>query len=93
MFEFVPELGRVAYIHNQVKIFPLRAINSKNGNVCYSFVGVPNNAKLKFLAGKAKELGCNPKLHFTKLANMESVKLDNGDVIKPEMVTEKAPKA
>ena len=86
-------MGRLAYIRDQVKIFPLKAVNVKNGHVCLSFIGIPNNAKRKFLPAKAKELGCNPKLHFTKLANMEPVTLENGNVIEPEMVTEKAPKA
>ena len=93
VFEFVPEQRRVAYVHESVKIFPLKAVNPKNGHVCYSFVGIPNCGKPKFLPAKAKELGCNPKAHYSKLSNMESVKLDNGNTITPDMVTEKAPLA
>ena len=93
MFEYVPEVGRVAYVHDQVRIFPLRAINAKNGHVCYSFFGVPNKSKPKFLPNEAKKLGCNPKQHFNKLSNGETVELEDGTQVTPEMVTQAAPPA
>ena len=58
-----------------------------------SYIGIPYNAKRKFLPAKAEEIGCDPKLHYSKLANMEPVSLDNGNIVEPEMVTEKAPRA
>ena len=73
---------------DDVKIFPLRAVSSKNGHICYSFIGIPEMALPKLLPAKAKELGCDPKKHFSLLKNGSSVTLDNGTVICPEMVTE-----
>ena len=35
-------------------------------------------------------MGCNPRLHFARLKSGESITLDNGDVITPEMVTSKS---
>ena len=79
---------RVALKDDEVTIYPIRATNSKGNNECYSFVGIPNNAKPRFLPMKARELGCIPNIHFKPLSNMQSVTLENGDVVLPEMVTD-----
>ena len=69
--------------------YPIRAVSAKTGKECFSFIGVPDCAKGKFLPQKAKQLGCVPNLHFKLLSDSQSVTLDNGDVIFPEMVTDK----
>ena len=38
-------------------------------------------------------LGCVPHIHFKRLVEGETVTLDNGNVVKPEMVMGKADKA
>ena len=35
-------------------------------------------------------LGCQPHIHFKRLVEGETVTLDNGNVVKPEMVMGKA---
>ena len=85
----MPEMMRVAYRDEAMTIYPIRAVNPASNGECFSFVGVPDNARGRFLPLKAKELGCIPHLHFKQLAEMQSVTLDNGDVILPEMVTDK----
>ena len=40
----------------------------------------------KFLEERAHQLGCNPFLHYQKLNNGQSVLLENGTKVTPEMV-------
>ena len=60
---------------------------------CYSFAFRPLQARPRFLARTARMLGCVPHIHFKRLVEGETVTLDNGNIVKPEMVMGKADKA
>ena len=75
----------MAYQDSEVTICPMRSSDS-SGHENFSFFIVPNCAKPKFLAHRATELGCDPVLHFKQLVNNKPVTLDDGSIIKPEMV-------
>ena len=84
---FIEKYNRVAFQDQNLTVFPLRASN-KNGDEVYSFIGIPSNAPPKFNPTKARELGCDPRIHFKSLAAGNAVELENGNKIEPEMVTE-----
>lgn len=60
--------GHLCFKEEELTIFPLVALNSQGQKPCYSFIGVPAQARGTFLPKKAKELGCNPKEHFRPLS-------------------------
>ena len=64
LLQFIPNMMRVGIKDDKVTIYPIRAVNSKNNHQCYSFLGIPRNAKPHFLPEKAKELGLIPSKHF-----------------------------
>ena len=89
--DFMPfneEYNRVAFKDENMTIFPIRATSSENGQECFSFIGIPNNAPPKFIPSIARELGCIPHIHFKTLHRGRYVILENGNKISPEMVTE-----
>ena len=45
---------RIAIRDDAMTFYPVRAVNSRTGKECFSFIGVPDNAKAKFLPQKAK---------------------------------------
>ncbi len=51
---------------------------------------VPAQTRGKFLPKIATQLGCKPREHFKVLTAGESVTLDDGKIITPDMVTDKA---
>ena len=69
----MPETMWIAIRDAVMTFYPIKAVNSKTGKECFSFFGVPDNAKGKFLPQKAKQLGCIPNLHFKKLTDSQSV--------------------
>ena len=83
------DVGRLMLKDTEVKIFILKAKSSDTGHTIFSYFGVPEMALAKLLPQKAKELGCDPRKHYGLLKNGQSVTLDDGTVIKPQMVTEK----
>lgn len=62
LFKFINETQRVAYQDELLTVYPLKAVG-KNGEICYSYIGLPAQGKAKFLAKNAKDLGCEPKRH------------------------------
>ena len=60
---------------------------------CYSFLFKNNQKQPMLLTRTARLLGCNPHQHFKKLVNGESVELENGDIVTPEMVMGEPDKA
>ena len=45
----MPETMRIAIRDDAMTFYPINAVNSKTGKECYSFIGVPDRAKGKFL--------------------------------------------
>jgi hypothetical protein len=88
-FRFNNETKRVAYQDDLLTVYPLKAVG-KQGEVCYSYIGLPAMGKAKFLPKNAKDLGCDPKKHNKLLYEGQSVTLDNGTVVTPGQVTEPA---
>ena len=84
---FIEKYNRVAIKDDLLTVFPLRATN-KDGDEVYSYIGIPNNAPPKFIPSIARELGCDPQMHFRMLIEGKTVYLDNGDIVQPEMVCE-----
>lgn len=91
LFQFVPELGRVAFKDPFVTIYPVIALstNEHDSPIC-SYVGVPASQSGRLDPKACTDLGCNPRLHFKLLKDGKSVTLDNGTVVTPEMVCEKS---
>lgn len=53
-----------------------------------SYICIPTQKRGKFIPKMAAELKCNPKKHFKKLIDGESVTLDDGTVVTPDQVME-----
>jgi ribonuclease Z len=72
-----------------VTITPVELIsNTFKNQSCYSFIGVPAQSKGKFIPEKAKELGCNPRVHYKLLHEGHNVTLDDGTIVYPFQVME-----
>jgi len=68
-FHFDDDLARLVLKDTEVKIYPLRATSAETGRSCFSYFGIPEMALAKLLPLKAKQLGCDPRKHFTPLKN------------------------
>ena len=80
------DFNRLAFKDEFLTIIPVRSLSSNRNDECLSFIGIPAQAKPKFLPKIAKELGCDPRLHFRELSNFKTVTLPNGNVVRPEQV-------
>ena len=65
------------------------ASHSNTNDRCYSFAYRPDQANPTFLARTALMMGCNPHRHFKSLAKGNTVELDDGTIVTPQMVTGK----
>ncbi|KAK0666196.1 putative ribonuclease [Cercophora samala] len=68
------------------KIETLPGTKPSNESLCYIAKCHPRRGKFK--AAEAANLGVNPRLHSKKLIEGETVTLENGTVVTPEMVME-----
>ena len=84
------KLERVVIKQEESRMYPMFA-TAPGSESCYSFLFNNNKRRPTFLARTAQLLGCNPHLHYKKLVAGESVKLDDGTVVTPDMVMGKPP--
>ena len=69
-------------------MYPM-ASHGIHGKVCYSFAYRPEVARPHFLARTARLLGCEPHLHYKRLIEGETIELDDGTIVTPDMVMSK----
>jgi ribonuclease Z len=62
---------------------------NSEGKSMLSFICIPSQKRGKFIPKMAAQLGCNPKKHFKKLVDGESITLDDGTEVTPDQVMEK----
>ena len=68
-------------------MYPMLATSSNfANNQNYSFYFRPVTPRPAFLEPEARKHGCDPKKHYRMLINGETVHLDDGTVVSPEMV-------
>ena len=83
-----PHGDGVMFKDDNLSVYPIE-VRNKDGKVCYSYVCEPKQGNRKFLPKKAKEIqGLVPRDHYRLLTAGESVTLEDGRVITPEMVCE-----
>lgn len=79
----------VEYHDAYLKVIPVKLVSSLDKKKqCFSFIGIPAQAKGKFLPQKAKDLNLNPKVHYRILQEGNSVTLEDGTVVYPFQVIE-----
>ena len=73
---------------DKITVYPIEILNDQ-GKSCFSYICQPVQGNRTFLPKKAKAIkGLLPNRHYKLLTDGQSVTLEDGSIVTPEMVCE-----